>query len=75
MKIRRAACTTATRSGRSVAIHPQEALLQALAEYLARHAPDEVTEAMNLVVDELVDAAPDCFVQRAGRRMLRSVEW
>ncbi len=47
----------------------------ALAEYLARHAPDEVTEAMNVVVDELGDAAPDAFVQRAGRRMLRSVEW
>jgi metal-responsive CopG/Arc/MetJ family transcriptional regulator len=48
---------------------------EALTEYLARHAPDEVTEAMNVVVDELGDAAPDAFVQRAGRRVLRSVEW
>lgn len=48
---------------------------EALAEYLARHAPDEVTEAMNVVVDELGEAAPDSFVQRAGRRMLWSVEW
>ena len=48
---------------------------EALAEYLARHAPDEVTEAMNIVADELGDAAPDAFVQRAGRRVLRSVEW
>ena len=48
---------------------------EALAEYLARHAPDEVTEAMNIVIDELGDAAPDSFVQRAGRRMLRCVEW
>ena len=48
---------------------------EALAEYLARHAPDEVTEAMNGVVDELGDAAPDAFVQRAGQRMLRNVEW
>ena len=48
---------------------------EALAEYLARHAPDEVTEAMNLVVDELGHAMPDSFVQQAGRRMLRSVEW
>jgi len=48
---------------------------EALAEYLARHAPDEVTEAMNVVVDELGDAAPDAFVQLAGRRVLRSVEW
>jgi predicted transcriptional regulator len=48
---------------------------EALAEYLARHAPDEVTETMNVVVDELGDAARDTFVQRAGRRMLRNVEW
>jgi hypothetical protein len=48
---------------------------EALAEYLARHAPDEVTEAMNAVVDELGNAAPDPFVQRAGRRILTSVEW
>ena len=48
---------------------------EALAEYLARHAPDEVTEAMNVVVDELGCAASDSFVQRAGRRLLRSVEW
>ena len=48
---------------------------EALAEYLARHAPDEVTESMNVVVDELGDAAPDAFVQRAGRRVLGSVEW
>ena len=48
---------------------------EALAEYLARHAPDEVTEAMNVVVDTLGDAPPDTFVQRAGQRMLRNVEW
>jgi metal-responsive CopG/Arc/MetJ family transcriptional regulator len=48
---------------------------EALTEYLARHAPDEVTEAMNLVVDEVGEAVPDSFLQRAGRRMLRSVEW
>ena len=48
---------------------------EALAEYLVRHAPDEVTESMNVVVDKLRDAAPDAFVQRAGRRVLGSVEW
>lgn len=47
----------------------------ALAEYLARHAPDEVTAAMNAVVDELGTAAPDAFVQQAGHRVLKSVEW
>lgn len=48
---------------------------EALTEYLARHAPDEVTEAMNVVVDELGDAASDAFVRQAGPRVLRSVEW
>jgi metal-responsive CopG/Arc/MetJ family transcriptional regulator len=48
---------------------------EALSEYLARHAPDEVTEGMNAVVDQLGDARPDPFVSRAGRRVLTSVEW
>jgi metal-responsive CopG/Arc/MetJ family transcriptional regulator len=48
---------------------------EALAEYLARHAPDEVTEAMNVVVEELGAAAQDSFVQQAGRRVLKGVEW
>jgi len=48
---------------------------EALAEYLARHAPDEVTEAMNVVVDELDDVEPDAFLQRAGQRVLKNVEW
>ena len=48
---------------------------EALSEYLARHAPDEVTEAMNAVVDEVGAATPDSFVEQAGRRMLGTVEW
>ena len=46
-----------------------------LSEYLARHAPDEVTEGMNVVVDQLGDAGPDPFVTQAGQRVLTSVEW
>ena len=37
---------------------------EAIAEYLSRHAPDEVTDAMNRVVDQL-DDAPDPFVMAA----------
>lgn len=48
---------------------------EALIEYLARHAPDDVTQAMNGVVDELGVSEPDGFVQQAGRRALESVEW
>ena len=48
---------------------------EALSEYLARHAPDEVTARMNEVIEQLGNAAPDPFTTRAGRRVLASVEW
>ncbi|MEO7274429.1 MAG: hypothetical protein ABIX28_23795 [Vicinamibacterales bacterium] len=48
---------------------------EALTEYLARHAPDEVTEDMNRVVDELGALAPDPFVSRASVRVLEGTEW
>jgi metal-responsive CopG/Arc/MetJ family transcriptional regulator len=48
---------------------------EALAEYLARHAPDEVTEAMNRVVERLGESGPDSFLAAAGRRALERTEW
>ena len=48
---------------------------EALAEYLARHAPDEVTEDMNRIVEQLGEAAVDPFVDGAARRLLKRVEW
>jgi len=51
-----------------------ELFSRALAEYVARHAPDHVTEAINLVCAEIgVDADP--FSSAAARRTLESVEW
>jgi metal-responsive CopG/Arc/MetJ family transcriptional regulator len=47
---------------------------EALAEYLARHAPDEVTEAMNRVIDQ-VATEPDAFAGAAARRVLERSEW
>lgn len=47
---------------------------EALAEYLARHAPDEVTEAMNAVVSQLQESV-DPFVTTASQRALRRSEW
>jgi hypothetical protein len=47
---------------------------RALKEFLARHAPDEVTEAMNRVCDE-VGAASDEFGRRAARNVLKKNEW
>jgi metal-responsive CopG/Arc/MetJ family transcriptional regulator len=47
---------------------------EAISEYLARHAPDEVTEAMNKVVDGLNEPL-DPFVAEAARRILERNEW
>jgi len=46
----------------------------AVAEYLHRHAPDDVTEAMNQVIDK-VGTAPDPFVQASAQSVLARVEW
>lgn len=46
----------------------------ALAEYVARHGSDEVTDAMNQVCDDVgVDSDP--FVAAASRRTLERCEW
>ena len=46
----------------------------AVREYVARHAPEEVTEAMDRVCGELGDAK-DKFVSSAARRVLERSEW
>ncbi len=48
---------------------------QALSEFLARHSPEEVTEAMNRVVDKLGESNPDPFLARAARRVLERTQW
>jgi metal-responsive CopG/Arc/MetJ family transcriptional regulator len=60
----------ARREGRS----RSEVFSAALAEYVARHAPDEVTDAMNRVCAE-VGEQHDGFVTAAGRRVLERSEW
>lgn len=50
-----------------------EVFSAALREYIARHAPDEVTEAINQAVDE-IDQADD-FSTAAARRVLEKTEW
>jgi predicted transcriptional regulator len=46
----------------------------ALKEYIERHSPEEVTEAMNRACDDAGDL-PDAFVSRAARRTLKRSEW
>lgn len=47
---------------------------RALSEYVARHAPDEVTEALDRVTAEL-GAEPDEIVSTAARQVLGRSEW
>ncbi len=47
---------------------------RALAEYVARHAPDRVTEAMDRALAEISEPA-DHFVRTASRRVLKRNDW
>jgi metal-responsive CopG/Arc/MetJ family transcriptional regulator len=50
----------------------------ALREYVARHSPDEVTDAMNRVCEELrkTDSlAVDPFLTEAARQIFEKNEW
>jgi antitoxin MazE6 len=46
----------------------------AVKEYLARHAPEDVTDAMDRVCDK-VGHSRDRFVSSAARRVLQRSEW
>ena len=46
----------------------------AVREYVARHAQEEVTEAMNQVCAD-VGSTSDPFVNAASRRILERTEW
>lgn len=49
----------------------------AIREYVARHAPDEVTDAMDKVCAQLGHSSDrnDRFVSSAARRVLERTEW
>jgi metal-responsive CopG/Arc/MetJ family transcriptional regulator len=47
----------------------------ALREYVARHAPDEVTAGLDAVVAQAGQAKGDAFVMAAARGTLASTEW
>ena len=60
----------ARRAGRS----RSEIFRAALSEYVTRHAPNGVGEAMDPVC-EFAGGAPDAFVGAVGRRVLEKTEW
>jgi hypothetical protein len=47
----------------------------AVREYVAHHAAEEVTEAMDRVCADLGGDLPEKFVSSAARRVLERVEW
>ncbi len=48
----------------------------ALREYVGRHAPDEVSEALDAVVEQVGSSIiEDRFVDAAARRLLETTEW
>ena len=51
-----------------------EVYSRALAEYVARHAPDRVTEAMDQALAEIGEPA-EPFLRAASRRVLKRSEW
>jgi metal-responsive CopG/Arc/MetJ family transcriptional regulator len=60
------------RSGRS----RSELYAEALREYVARHSPDEVTAALNAVVEQVGTSEEDeRFIAASARRVLTGSEW
>ena len=51
-----------------------ELFSNALSEYLARHASDQVTNAMDEVCED-IGVEADTFTPAATRRVLKKVEW
>jgi metal-responsive CopG/Arc/MetJ family transcriptional regulator len=47
---------------------------RALGEFLGRHAPERVTEAMNDAIAAVGDKS-DAFSRRVARSVMRKVEW
>jgi len=64
----------ADRLARSAGRSRSDVYAAALREYVARHGPEEVTEALDLVVSG-IDEPTGPFVLEVGRKALRRTEW
>lgn len=61
----------ARRSSRS----RSEVYSAALREYVARHAPDEVTAGLDAVVEQIGQPDSNAFTGAAARRTFAATEW
>ena len=64
----------AERMARRAKLSRSELYSRALADYLARHDPDRVTEAMYRALAEVGEPI-DPFVTAASRRTLKRADW
>jgi predicted transcriptional regulator len=64
----------AEKLARHVGVSRSQLFSAALREYVARHAPEDVTEAMDRIADELGASEADFAVAGARRLLIRS-EW
>ena len=64
----------AERLAKRLKVSRSELYSRALREYLARHSPDEVTAALDVLCEEL-DTGAEELVREAGRRILESSDW
>lgn len=64
----------AERLAKRLKVSRSELYSRALREYLAQHSPDEVTQALDAVCEEL-GTGSDEFVREAGRRVLQATDW
>src|SRR6266540_4311083 len=56
--------------------HRSEVYADALREYVARHLPAEVTDALNAVVEQIGESAKEArFADKAARKILAAAEW
>jgi metal-responsive CopG/Arc/MetJ family transcriptional regulator len=65
---------TAERLAKRMKKSRSEVYSRALSEYVARHSPDETTEAMNAVLSEIGNPR-DPFVTNVARKILERTEW
>lgn len=55
--------------------HRSEVYADALREYVARHSPEEITDALNQVVADIGESPDDEFAAAAARHTLARTEW
>lgn len=64
----------AERMARRLRKSRSELYAEAVRDYVSRHDPDEITEAMNRVC-ESTDTRPEPIVKAGARRILERSEW